>query len=79
HHVVITIASDQLTLYVDGARAPARPFATPGVSTTTTEPLSIGKIRSTINHSINGFVGAFDDIMFFNRVLDEAEIRKLGE
>lgn len=79
HHVVITIASDQLTLFVDGARAPARPFTKPGSSTTTTEPLSIGKIRTDNNSQIHGFVGALDDIMFFDRVLEEAEIRKLGE
>lgn len=79
HHVVITIASDQLTLYVDGARAPARPFTKPGAATTTTEPLSIGKIRSDTHQNINGFVGALDDLMFFDRVLEEAEIRKLGE
>lgn len=79
HHIVITIASDQLTLFVDGARAPARPFTKAGAATTSIEPLSIGKIQSSTFSNINGFVGALDDLMFFDRVLEEAEIRKLGE
>ena len=79
HHVVITIDSTQLNLYVDGGRIPARKFAKKGDPTTSTEPIMIGKIRTEHSQSINGFSGALDDLMFFDRVLEEAEIRKLGE
>ncbi|MCX6141171.1 MAG: LamG domain-containing protein [Candidatus Kapabacteria bacterium] len=79
HHVLITVDSTQLNLYVDGGRIPARKFASKGGPTTSTEPIMIGKIRTEYSQSINGFRGALDDIMFFDRVLEEVEIRKLGE
>lgn len=80
HHIVITMGLDQLTLYMDGARAPARPFDNKsGSSSTSTEPMSIGGVRTTLNGNVNGFSGALDDIMIFDRVLNESEIMKLGE
>jgi hypothetical protein len=79
HHVVLTIDGRQLTMYVDGARVPARPYTAPVEPSVTDEPIRLGKLRSTIWDPMPGLKGAIDDFALFDRALTEEEIRKLAE
>lgn len=77
HHVAFTINETQLDLYVDGARTPARRYVGTPRSTNTQQPISIGGLTSTIWSPSPGLIGDLDNVMIFDRVLNEAEVREL--
>jgi len=79
HHVVLTMGDGQLTMYVDGARVPARPYSSEVGPTVSTEPIRLGKINSKIWNPNPGLQGAIDDFAIYDRVLTEEEINSLME
>ena len=79
HRIVLTMDKGQLTMYVDGARVPARPFNSQVSATASTEPIRLGKLNSDIWNPMPGLKGAIDDFAIFDRVLTEQEIHSLME
>jgi hypothetical protein len=78
HHVVLTVDTDKLVMYVDGARVPANTARQAIPKVATDEPIRIGRIRSDMWPDHPGLIGAMDDVAFYDRILTDAEILLLG-
>lgn len=72
-HVVGTFDGTELRVYVDGKLETTR--VTPGAPTFNREPLVVGAKRNGI--AADAFIGALDEVAFFDRALTQAEVSEL--
>ncbi len=74
-HITCTFDSERLTLFIDGKQVASDPLPIPGPASEF-GGLVLGGDR---NGSSNHFHGLIDEVMFWERVLDSAEIALLSE
>lgn len=73
HHVMVTRAGAELTLYVDGQKEASRADVA-AVSATGTDAVYIGVLNSSLNYP---FSGSIDELRVYNRALSTGEAYEL--
>lgn len=73
-HIVATYDGTNMKLYLDGELVDQLPFS--GFIDIVDVPLRIGS-QSDYSDSFSGFHGAIDDVLIYNRALDEVEVERL--
>jgi len=80
HHVVMTVSNEGMVVYIDGKLAGDRRWSGRPTMSTSPEPLRIGGTASVHpTMPTRPFAGAIDEVMMFNRVLTQDEIRFLHQ
>jgi hypothetical protein len=75
HHYVLTFNQGNVDLYIDGVKS-LFSYSNASIGNTPNQKLVIGKIES-VDIAATGFIGYYDDIYLYNRILSLQEINLL--
>lgn len=75
HHFVLTYKQGVANLFVNGNKSPFS-FSNTNIGNTADQKLVIGKIES-VDINAEGFIGYYDDIYLYNRILSQQEVNLL--